>query len=549
MEIELKLRLDPTVEHALSSLTATPTKQHLRSLYYDTPAGELTAAGIALRVRRIDDAWVQTVKSQQKCAFERFEFEEIVGGQQPQADALPTRGTPIGDLLAHCMPMLEPMFETDFDRTAWVVQAQSGLVAEVARDVGTIRYAAQEEPIAEVELELKRGTREQFYRWAADFVRQNRAGLIWPTKGERGLRLAARIPNEPAVQTSQVSAPAAAVTSVAAATEVLRACMMHALANVPVMLACDTEGGPHQFRVGLRRLRAAIRFFLLREHHPVWVSIDQRLSACAAVAGHVRDCDVLKSGLLVKLSNSFPGDAALVGLDHALTRQAQEYRAQARAYLGSDEFSALVLETLAEIENLPAVQFAEASFGELAQSRVAQLSKKVQRRRRTAVDEAGWHRVRIAVKNLRYGLEFGRSALRAAGADSRSSSGDHPISVDPVLKALSRWQDRLGQGQDLAVARQVAAQALHQSELPAHSLVRAVALIDGWRAFSRARDGRSDEAGKRAVRALRRLIEAQQAGAAAGNAAGAGNAGGVTADTDPIAMSASVRASLSESAG
>lgn len=506
LEVELKLRLDAALERALVRLGEPAAKHRLISIYYDTPAGELTAARVALRLRRIDDAWVQTVKAEQGAAFERYEFEQIVGEPRPQLDALPPAGTPIGDLMVRCFSMLEPLFETNFERTSWRITPLPGLDVEVARDLGRIGFHDQSEPIAEVELELKDGAPGAFYRWAGEFIGQHGCGLLLPTKSERGLRLAARIAAQPLAKSGEAVAAPVDAPCTGAAADILRACLAHALANVPVILAGDAAGGPHQFRVGLRRLRAAIRFFDLRAREPAWVALDQRLASCAAVVGKVRDCDVLQAGLMRELQASFPGDAALAGLEHALLDYGQKQRAAAREFLAGPQFAAAVIDVLAALNDLRQLVFDPPRFGDFAPLRAAELSKKVRRRRRVARDESGWHRVRIAVKNLRYGVEFARTAL--IDVQTSKSPADAEQAIAQVLKALARWQDSLGLGQDLAVARQLAADALHQAALPSHSQVRAVALIDGWRALSGSHGAHRQRIGRRALRALREVTAA-----------------------------------------
>jgi hypothetical protein len=117
----------------------------------------------------------------------------------------------------------------------------------------------------------------------------------------------------------------------------------------------------------------------------------------------------------------------------------------------------------------------------------------VRRRARRARDAEGWHRTRLAVKTLRYAIEFARDAL-PRGADAARASA-----------LLARWQERLGADQDLASARDVAADALARPGVPAEAAVRALALLDGWRAFS-GPDGR--DPGGHARRTLRAIREA-----------------------------------------
>ena len=86
------------------------------SVYFETPSATLRAAGISLRVRRIDDETVQTVK----CgggAFKRQEWEWEIAGDKPDFDL--ARDTVLTQFnLKKLSRKLHPVFETDVERAA-----------------------------------------------------------------------------------------------------------------------------------------------------------------------------------------------------------------------------------------------------------------------------------------------------------------------------------------------------------------------------------------------------------------------------------------------
>jgi hypothetical protein len=87
--------------------------------------------------------------------------------------------------------------------------------------------------------------------------------------------------------------------------------------------------------------------------------------------------------------------------------------------------------------------------------------------------------------------------------------------VPRVTAALARWQDELGAGQDLAVARDVAAQAMARPGVPSEAAVRATALIDAWRVFSAPRPHGRQRIARRSLQVLQALsaaISASRAG-------------------------------------
>ena len=80
-----------------------------------------------------------------------------------------------------------------------------------------------------------------------------------------------------------------------------------------------------------------------------------------------------------------------------------------------------------------------------------------------------------------------------------------------MLGLLGRLQDRLGAGQDLAVARDVAAAAMAGPATAPEAAVRATALIDGWRAFSGTTPRSPAKFSRRAVQTLSTLFGSEPA--------------------------------------
>jgi triphosphatase len=499
-ELELKFSLPLSLQDTLEREAlddADARRERVWSCYYDTPDGALARARMAVRVRRHGERWLQTVKADTGDRFERFEWERPIAGPTPERGALPPEDTPQGAIAHRSFGQWRALFETDFERCARRLEPMPGLTVELARDIGEIRCGDRREPIREVELECLTGTRAAFFEWALDWAGRMQACLLMPTKNERGLRLAARLPLAPSAVKAAAAAPAPGTPTGRAAAAILGACVTHACANIEPILAADSIEGPHQFRVALRRLRAALRFLDLRARDPAWEALDREASMLADAAGRVRDIDVFEAGLLRVLRGRFPADAALETLSRALDDARDDARMDLRRLLAGPAATQFVLRALGLSERLDDPDGEAAlpgrDFAALAATRLRALNARVVRRTRGAQDEAAWHRTRIAVKNLRYALEFAVAAL--------------PRGTDPVRAGavLARWQDRLGAGQDLAVARDVAADAMSRPGVPTEAAVRATALIDGWQALAAA-----PAAGRRrqASRALRAVHEA-----------------------------------------
>jgi triphosphatase len=507
-ELELKFSLPLSLQDSLARDDTGDRIERVWSCYYDTPDGALARARMAVRVRRKGDAWLQTVKADDGDRFDRFEWERPISGNVPEREALPPEDTPQGALAHRTFAQWRPLFETDFERRARVVEPAPGLRVELAQDVGEVRCAEHRESIREVELECVTGSRAAFFAWALEWARHQQACLLMPTKNERGLRLAARLPLAPPPVKAGAIAPQAGAQTPQALATVLRACISHACANLEPILASDDPEGPHQLRVALRRLRAALRFAGLREHDAAWLEIDAGARTLADAAGRVRDLDVFESGALRTLRARFRGDAAIETLGRSVIDARDAARMDLRRTLAGPATTRFVLHTLAMTEALAdagsasapdaaaGAPLGSARFGDFAALRLHALLRRVRRRAGQARDAEGWHRTRLAVKTLRYSLEFAAEALPRGTEVARAQT------------ILARWQERLGAGQDLASAREVAADAMSRPGVPDGAAVRALALIDGWRAFAPTDD---EEPRRDARRALRGLGDALRA--------------------------------------
>lgn len=166
-EIELKLALAPAQLNTLlchAALAETPQRQHLSNTYFDTPAGDMANARIAVRLRQVDDRVLQTVKTAGHGGgglSTRQEWEWQV--PSPQLDqhglaALP----PFNGSLGTVISALRPALRTDFTRRSWQIDWQGSHI-ELVLDEGEIVRGGAQAAICEVELELKAGEPEALW--------------------------------------------------------------------------------------------------------------------------------------------------------------------------------------------------------------------------------------------------------------------------------------------------------------------------------------------------------------------------------------------------
>ena len=234
-----------------------PRHKYLVSTYFDTPKLLLRKNGVSLRVRQTGKKRVQTIKTVNGgISLSRGEWEHKLHGDEPDLRA--ARGTALEPLLSGKLKRdLEPIFVTHVQRTFLPLRSGNSRI-ELALDEGHVRAGRKSSPLAEVELELKKGTASDLFKAARLVAGLAPVKLALKSKSEQGYDLIADQPSRAFHGSKIILQPD---TSIAAAFQVIgRSVLRHIAANEPAVRAADPEG-VHQMRVGVRRLRAAIAVF------------------------------------------------------------------------------------------------------------------------------------------------------------------------------------------------------------------------------------------------------------------------------------------------
>ncbi len=302
MEIELKYIVSPP---GLESLVAAMRKgkvsqERLQARYFDTADGRLAARSVSLRLRREGDRWIQTVKALTPDLLRRLEHnvERMAPpGGEPALDVALHDGSPAGAALRAALAgagadgLLVERFHTEVDRLIRLVTA-NGAKVELALDIGRVAAGDRHDAICELELELKSGPVSALYELAHRWSVDRGLWLSTVSKAERGGRLvqgAAAV--EPVMATPpEIDARAGSGPFLAA---VFGACLRQVLGNASELgVGHDEEGFVHQLRVGLRRLRTALRELeaLVEGVDPAWEATFHR--AFQALGAH-RDAEAV----------------------------------------------------------------------------------------------------------------------------------------------------------------------------------------------------------------------------------------------------------------
>jgi triphosphatase len=481
-EIELKLVVAP---EQLADFNEAPiiaanarskgSRKHFKTVYYDTPDHKLRRQGLSLRVRQSGARFTQTVKTE--CGDDpltRGEWEASVPSISPDI-ALAAPFVPAklqADLERH---PLEPVFMSDIHRHQRLVDLPSGTV-EVAFDHGLLKAGDRTLPLSEIELELKAGSASAIYELALRLAEHGPVRPSIQAKSERGFDLAEDKPSTAPKPSKLRLDPSVPLDDVFA--RILRACLEHLLQSLPAAEDGRDLEGVHQLRVALRRLRSALH--LMR---PVGSlsKLEMLRSEAKWVASNLsaaREWDIFQTETLPGVAKACPSVTGFDALDEvAEQRRAAAYR-KVRSVLSDRRCASFVLSLGAWIEargwrsdiapdNLS--ELLEPAFAFAQRMLSAQYARVLKRGRHLkSMSPEERHRLRLAVKKLRYGTDF---LLPLCGEGKL---------VKRFRERLSELQEELGAYNDMATT----ASLLSGLGMETPDSRIAAAAIAGWQASS-----------------------------------------------------------------
>jgi len=200
-ETEIKLRIDPETANSIRTHPILAARQAegwrsgvIYNQYYDTPDKRLASAGVALRMRRDGDQYIQTLK---------YNADSIAGmSTRKEWDwYLDSPDLDLSVLDSHCWPadlkdvdtrQLAPIFRTDFKRTRALIRWQRNMEiveVEAAIDEGSIETAESSDSICELELELRKGPDIAVLELAHSLAESTALMPCDLSKSERGYKL------------------------------------------------------------------------------------------------------------------------------------------------------------------------------------------------------------------------------------------------------------------------------------------------------------------------------------------------------------------------
>ena len=443
-EFELKFEIPPANLKSVAGavLDGKATRQRLQASYFDTPDGVLATHGIMVRLRKEGRRWVQTAKGPTPDVLERLEHNANLppqgAGAVPALDLSRHRGTPVGKAIGKALglkgdenyPSLELLYGTDIQRISRQV-TQGGSVVEIALDQGRVFANGQSQSICELEVELKKGSPSDALELAHEWCAAHGLWISTIAKSMKGQRLRSAVPFGDATL-----AVAANYSRDASRSDMVRAvvqtCLSQILPNASELASGSNHPDHvHQLRVGIRRLRTALRELggLTAAIDPAW---EAALVKAFRTLGAHRDNSylalVLQPQLLAAGGPEIRVDDANSDVpDAGETVRAPDFQAALLSLLGFVQREAL------EAVNKP------GALKKAVSQRLGRLHKRALRdgKKFLELSEDHQHGVRKRLKRLRYLIEFSRPLFSAGKVK------DMATALKPVQDALGQYNDEL----------------------------------------------------------------------------------------------------------
>ncbi len=451
-EVELKLEL-PAKDFqrlrkspVISAFADGTAHKTLRSIYFDSPGHRLREEGIALRLRNDGGkTWLQTIKAGAKLnggLSSAAEFEAELEKCEPDPERIGDK-----DLKRKIKEALEetglnPVFETIVDRTTHLLRKEN-CAFELALDKGRVEANRKKGELREVELELLSGSLQDLMDIAKELFGDLRVRPSAFNKAERGYRLLRQetevieplYAREVALKSRDPAREAFARIFQSAAEQII--------ANQRVVLETGAVEGVHQLRVGLTRLRAALRALKPYDDAPWIGELESDAQNLSRAVAHLRDADVLIADIYAPVAAEAKDVPGLDGLLQSLKAHREATYREAAATLAKGPWPRLLFTMTLGPRLIEAGgkldRPVETVAGEIMERRWKKVAKYGGRVDSLDLEER--HSMRKALKKLRYNLEFFRAL--------------HDRPAQRFIKRLKKMQQLFGSINDMRMAHRL----------------------------------------------------------------------------------------------
>lgn len=466
-ELELKFAIPSYQQSVLRKNidTKTAQQQRLSAYYFDTPNQDLAKKGIALRIRFEDSQWVQTLKTAGDGVAKRVELNTVLSltGTPDTLDvsslvpdvSMITEQAVVAQLTS-IMPLdelaqaLTVQYFTDVQRTSRQIKKNNSRI-EIAYDIGKvgIGHLNSQKPannpgltqsdIHEIEFELLEGDPSDLIEVAKTWCKKYKLYLSTVTKAQRGsLLLANKQFAEPVKADLAVLQLHKGISQFAFLQAVINNCLVQILPNASAIAEGSPDGNlVHQLRVGIRRLRTALKHFKFAQDYidPNWLMV---LKQTFSLLGEYRDKEILQIKTQPLLE--------AVGAPHVEWSTAVDI--MPIDAVRANDFQILLLELIG-FTHLPVPADSPKAKATVAKklqklfTAIAAASDKF-----ASLDTESQHGVRKDLKSLRYVSEF---AAPLFASQNNGKKGKKATKLNAFLQYLEPAQDVLGEYNDNVV--------------------------------------------------------------------------------------------------
>ena len=421
-------------------------RQSLCSIYFDTSDQQLRNSNISLRTRNDGHTTMQTVKMLNGASdsVSRREWEMLVADPIPDPSLVIDPSLP-QDFRKLTSADLQPMFDVDIRRETRRLTS-NGAKIDVSLDNGAVIAGQERAPVHEIELELVAGELKDLFAEARRISDTVHGCLHTRTKADLGYAL--RSADRRYWSRASKLSLSPDMTAGESFTLIILNSFSHLTANDDCARLNLHIEGAHQCRIALRRLRSAFKIYrpLLRRERIE--PIENAVRWLGKILGVARDLDVLKIELLDPAIEALGEAQQLVPLLANLAAQKATAYEQVSEALTSVRYRHLLIDlcALAHADEIGKAEedccTLDQPLAELASNALSSAHHKLLKRGEgfETLSKSDRHDVRIALKRLRYALDFFGSVFDAE-------------SKKKFVRKLARLQDDLGRMNDVAVAQ------------------------------------------------------------------------------------------------
>ena len=481
-DLEVELKLNIPYRHVYdtilqdSSLFGQSAVREYETVYYDTADGSLRANGLAYRIRRAGDECTATVKDtgrHEGGLHIRHEWNRPLPQNEP--DITVFDDLPVGKTLRAAIgpDSLEPLFTTSFVRHIGHYTSADGSVIEVAADRGAILCGSSQEPISELELELKSGHIASVLRLGAHLAESYGLTAHSRSKFARGLTLAGLAPDMPQAPRPEPHKHSPLPREL---TQLLIGSTQAILSAYEEYIAASTDKEAiHELRVKIRQLRSLLAFFRPLVDQQQYETAQNMLKTLAGEFANLRELDVLHDEWNKLVPALPPSIAGRMALDKCL--QAARHREHTRLAEQHNRglSTAALLRLWADLTDLSHDKFPheQLTLGEYAERQFEDWLHRLAREyhQLDSADYTAIHNLRLSVKKNRYVLSCLEPVLTKRHRK--------------MLPRLKNLQDCLGAICDGYRHTAVLAQLTERSRSPLLQYERG--LMTGWQLTGRQR--------------------------------------------------------------